>query len=213
MSLNEADPARLMRFVLELRQAGVTDRKTLAAMERTPRALFAPDHLSALALEDVALPLAHDQSLTKPSVVGRMIAALLLTGGELVLEVGTGSGYQTAALALMARKVTTLERHRPLVADARARFGGLRLMNVQAHVADGRAGWPDGAPYDRIIVNAAAESPPPALLDQLAPDGLLLMPTGARLDMRLMRFRKSAEAPEDLGRIDMPALQEGIAEE
>jgi protein-L-isoaspartate(D-aspartate) O-methyltransferase len=115
----------------------------------------------------------------------------------------------------MARKVTTLDRRRGLLADARARLGALRLMNVQAHVADGREGWPDGAPYDRIVVNAFAEAPPPALLDQLTPDGRLVMPIAAQGDMRLKRFRTSSpDAPEDLGRIgDFPRLEEAVAED
>jgi protein-L-isoaspartate(D-aspartate) O-methyltransferase len=140
-----------------------------------------------------------------------MIAALNLRSGENLLEVGTGSGYQAAVLALIARKVTTLERRRALVAEARARFGALRLMNVEAHLADGSAGFAEGAPYDRIVVNAAAEAPPPALLDQLGEGGLLLMPIGPRGNVRLMRFRRGAETPEDLGGADFPRLEQGVA--
>ncbi|MGE3250361.1 MAG: protein-L-isoaspartate(D-aspartate) O-methyltransferase [Hyphomonadaceae bacterium] len=214
--MSEADPAALMRFVLDMREAGVTDLKTLSALERTDRAHFAPEHLRALALEDVALPLAHGQSMSKPSVVGRMISALDPKPGDLVLEVGTGSGFQAAALAAMARKVTTLDRHRDLVADARARFGALRLMNVQAHLADGRAGWAEGAPYDRIIVNGAVDSVPAVLIDQLAEEGVIVAPVIEDGRARLKRFEKKEGALGSgmtLGPIEVAALEEGVAED
>jgi protein-L-isoaspartate(D-aspartate) O-methyltransferase len=115
-------------------------------------------------------------------------------------------------MSLLARKVTTLERRSALVAEARARMGALRLMNVQAHLADGCEGWPEGAPFDRIIVNAAAYAVPPPLFAQLAEEGILLMPLGVRGDVRLKRFRKGAEA-EDLGPIDFARLEEGVAED
>ena len=168
-----ADPARLMRFVLEMRQAGVTDARALSALERTARPHFAPDHLEGLALDDVGLPLAHAQTMTKPSVVGRVISALAPQDGDVVLEVGAGSGFQAAALSALAHKVVTLDRWSDLVADARGRFGTARLMRTYAHVADGFEGWPEDAPYDRIVVNAAMEDVPAPLLAQLKPGGVL----------------------------------------
>lgn len=203
-----SDPMRLMRFVLEMRQAGVTDARALSALERAPRDQFAPPHLEDLALDDMALPLAHAQTMTKPSVVGRMIASLVVRPEHVVLEVGTGSGFQTAALATLARKVVTLERWGALVSDARARFGAARLMNVFAHVADGFEGWAEDGPYDRIIVNAAVGEPPPPLLAQLKPDGVLLAPVSEGEGQVLICYRNGAR--EVLGPIKFATLERGL---
>ena len=206
-----SDPARLMRFILELRQAGVTDARVLGAMERTPRAHYAPAHLSDLAYDDIALPLAQGQSMTKPSVVGRVVAALDVQPGDSVLEIGAGSGYQAAVLAQLAHKVITLERWRDLAADARVRFGTGRLMRAFAHAADGGEGWADEAPFDRIVINAAAAAPPPALLAQLKPGGVLLMPAGDADGQRLIRFRNGAR--DDFGPVKFALLEEGLGAE
>jgi protein-L-isoaspartate(D-aspartate) O-methyltransferase len=208
--MNE-DPHRLMRFVLELRQAGVTDARALSALERTPRTHYAPEHLEGLAFDDVNLPLAHGQAMTKPSTIARVVAALAPQPQDAVLEIGTGSGYQAAALATLARKVVTLDRWRDLVADARGRFGRARLMNVVAHAADGFEGWSDDAPYDRIVLNCAVEELPPPLLDQLKPNGVILAPMGVGGAQRLMRFR-NGEA-EDMGRSQFAAFERGLGED
>jgi protein-L-isoaspartate(D-aspartate) O-methyltransferase len=205
-----ADPARLMRFVLELRQAGVTDARALSALERTPRAHYAPAHLEGLALDDVGLPLAHGQTMTKPSVVGRVIAALGVQADDVVLEIGTGSGFQAAAISALARKVVTLERWRDLAAQARGRFGTARLMRTYAHVADGFDGWPDEAPYDRIVVNAALEDFPAPLLEQLKPGGVLLAPVETAAGQRLIRYRNGER--EDLGPVKFSPLERGEEE-
>ncbi len=197
-----------MRFVLELRQAGLTDASALSALERTPRADYAPAHLEGLALDDVGLPLAHAQIMTRPSVVGRVIAALALQAEDAVLEVGTGSGYQAAAIADVARKVVTLDRWRDLVDDARGRFRQARLRRVYAHTADGFDGWEDDAPYDRIVVNAALEDLPLPLLDQLRPGGVLLAPLGDAQSQRLIRYRNGER--EDLGPIKFQPLERGL---
>lgn len=204
------DPARLMRFVLEMRQAGVTDARILAALERTPRGHYAPAHLEGLALDDVGLPLANAQTMTKPSLVGRVLTALQTREGEVVLEVGTGSGYQAAAIASIAHKVITLDRWSDLVADARGRFGRARLMRVYAFTADGAEGWEEEAPYDRIVVNAALEAPPAALLAQLKPGGVLVAPIGSADEQRLIRFGNGSE--EDLGPIRFQPLERGVVE-
>jgi protein-L-isoaspartate(D-aspartate) O-methyltransferase len=201
------DPARLMRFVLEMRQEGVTHARVLSAMERTPRSHYAPAHMEGLALENVILPLAHGQTMTKPSVIGRMVAALDPQPGECVLEIGTGSGYQSAVLGVLAGRVVTLERWSDLVADARERFGLARVMNVFAHVADGAEGWAESAPYDRIILNISVDAVPPALFEQLRPGGVLLAP----VDDRLIRFK--GDTREDLGPVSLPKLMGGLAEE
>jgi len=184
------DPQRLMRFVLEMRQAGVTDSRALGALERTSRVDFAPQSLAGLALDDVQLPLDFGQTMTRPSLVGRMIQALDVEASMSVLEIGAGSGYQTAALAQLARKVISLDRWRRLVTDARERMGRARLMHVNVYLADGRLGWAENAPYDRIIVNAAASEPPPALLEQLAEGGALLMPLEGDGAQKLARIAK-----------------------
>jgi len=205
------DPARLMRFVLALRQAGVTDARVLSALERTPRAFYAPPHLEGLALEDVNLPLGHGQTMTKPSLVGRVLTALGAQNNETVLEVGAGSGYQGAALSNLARKVVTLERWRDLAAQARGRFGRARLMNVFAHAADGFDGWPADAPYHRIVVNLAVEEAPLALLDQLHPGGVLVAAIGDAKRQRLVRYRNGVH--EDLGPVAFAPLERGVAED
>lgn len=205
------DPARLMRFILELRQAGVTDARVLAAMERTPRSHYAPAHLEGLAFDDIGLPLAHAQSMTKPSVVGRAVAALDVQPGDHVLEIGTGSGFQAAVLSDLAHKVVTLDRWRALVADARVVFGTARLMRVFAHVGDGGEGWAEEGPYDRIILNGAVEAPPPALLQQLKPGGALVAPIGGADGQRLLRLRNDAR--EDFGPVKFAALDEGLGGE
>ncbi len=206
-----SDPARLMRFVLELRQAGVTDARALSAMERTPRTHYAPEHLDGLAFDDISLPLAHAQTMTKPSVVGRVLSALSPQPGDTVLEIGAGSGFQTACIASLAHKVVTLERWRDLTADARAKFGTARLMRVQAYTADGLDGWADDAPYDRIVVNGALSDIPEALLAQLKPGGVLIAPLGDADSQRLIRYRNGAR--EDLGPVKFAPLERGLPDE
>lgn len=202
------DPSRLMRFVLEMRQAGVTAPRALAALERTPRTHYAPGHLEGLALDDVGLPLAHGQTMTKPSVVGRVIAALEPQPDDVVLEIGAGSGFQAAALSDMAHKVITLERWRDIAADARGRFGMARLDRTYAHVADGFEGWAEDAPYDRIVINGAVEEFPPALLAQLKPDGVIVAPIGDASGQRLIRMCNDERV--DLGPVKFALLERGV---
>jgi protein-L-isoaspartate(D-aspartate) O-methyltransferase len=206
-----ADPARLMRFVLELRQAGVTDARALSALERTPREHYAPAHLEGLALDDVGLPLSHGQTMTKPSVVGRVIAALAPAANDVVLEVGTGSGFQAAAISTLAHKVVTLERWRDLTAEARGRFGTARLMRTYAHVADGLDGWADDAPYDRIVINGALDDLPAALLEQLKPGGVIVAAIGDAYAQRLIRYCNGVR--EDFGPIKLTPLERGVPED
>lgn len=204
------DPSRLMRFVLEMRQAGVTDARALSALERTPRTHYAPEHLEGLALDDVGLPLPHAQTMTKPSIVGRMVAALAPAPGDVVLEIGAGSGFQAAAISSIASKVITLDRWHDLVVAARGRFGTARLMRTYAHAADGFEGWADDAPYDRIIVNASLEDFPPQLLEQLKPGGVIVGPLGDVQSQRLIRMCNDVR--EDLGPIRMQPLERGLGE-
>ena len=204
---------RLMRFVLEMRQAGVTAPKVLSAMERTPRAAFAPEHMAALALDDVNLPLPCGQTMTKPSLVGRMVSALNLSGAERVLELGCGSGDQTAVIAHIAAKVTGVDRHARLETEGRAALGKLRLDPAQTHLGDGRQGWPGAGPYDRIIVNGALSAAPQALLAQAAPGALILAPQQGAAGVRLMLWAVGSEGGlgpgQDLGPVEFAPLSEG----
>jgi protein-L-isoaspartate(D-aspartate) O-methyltransferase len=186
--------ARLMRFVLEMRQSGITDSRILGAMERTPRAAFVPAHMEAMAFDDAALPLPCGQVMSQPSLVGRMLGALGLNGGERVLEIGTGSGYQAAVLVLAGARVTSVERHARLASDARAALGKQRLEGVQVYFGDGQEGWPHGGPFDRIVINASLlQEPSPALLAQLEPGGVMVGGCAAGGDARLTAWRVKGE--------------------
>jgi protein-L-isoaspartate(D-aspartate) O-methyltransferase len=199
-----------MRFVLEMRQAGVTDARALSALERTPRTHYAPEHLEGLALDDVGLPLAHAQTMTKPSIIGRMIAALAPEANDIVLEVGTGSGFQAAALSSVASKVISIDRWNDLVVAARGKFGTARLMRTFAFTGDGFDGWADEAPYDRIIINAALDDFPQPLIGQLKPGGVIIAPLGDAQTQRLIRYRNGER--EDLGPLRMQPLERGLGE-
>ncbi len=167
-----------MKLVLALRRAGVTDTRVQAAIEAIPRENFVPPVLRHNAYEDVALPIGHGQTLSQPGVVGVMTQALQITNRMKVLEIGTGSGYQTCVLAHLARRIYTIERHRPLLALAEQRFAELRLFNITTKAGDGTLGWKEQAPFQRIIVTAAAADVPPVLADQLADGGVLICPIG-----------------------------------
>jgi len=179
MSDTPADIAeRKMQFLFALRSRGVTDSRVLNAMEQVDRGLFIRGTFAMRAYEDMPLPIACGQTISQPSVVGLMTQALRLTGRDKVLEVGTGSGYQAAILSLLARRVYTVDRHKRLVADATRVFRQMDLTNITAITSDGSFGLPDQAPFDRIIVTAAAEDPPGPLLAQLKPGGIMVVPVG-----------------------------------
>jgi protein-L-isoaspartate(D-aspartate) O-methyltransferase len=167
-----------MQFLFALRSKGVTDTKVLSAMENIDRGPFVRGIFSERAYEDMPLPIACGQTISQPSVVGIMTQALQVNSRDKVLEVGTGSGYQAAILAKLARRVYTVERHQRLVREARAVFDEMALVNITAMTADGSHGLPDQAPFDRIIVTAAAEDPPGPLLAQLKIGGIMVVPVG-----------------------------------
>lgn len=169
---------RTMQFLYALRSRGVTDTRTLSAMEKVDRGVFVRGLFADRAYEDMPLPIACGQTISQPSVVGLMTQALAVQPRDVVLEVGTGSGYQAAVLAHLARRVYTVDRHRRLVREAQAVFAELALSNITALVADGSRGLPDQAPFDRILVTAAAEDPPGPLLAQLKPGGVMVLPVG-----------------------------------
>ena len=195
-----------IKMVMALRQAGINDTNVLNAMEAVPREHFIPDAMADQAHEDIAVPIGQGQTISQPSVVAKMIEALELTDRHKVLEVGTGTGYQACVLSKVCRRVYTIERHKPLYDLAEENFSSLHVRNVTALYGDGMRGWPtingiDQAPFDRIIVAAAArKDPPPALIDQLAVGGILLIPVGEAGEQKVMRYKKEAD--------DMTSIQE-----
>ncbi len=169
---------RKMQFLYALRSKGVTDKRVLSAMEKIDRGPFIRGYFSERAYEDMPLPIACGQTISQPSIVGLMTQALRLSARDKVLEVGTGSGYQAAILSQLARRVYTVDRHRRLVQEANTIFQQLDLTNITALTADGSFGLPEQAPFDRILVTAAAEDPPGPLLAQLKIGGIMVVPVG-----------------------------------
>jgi protein-L-isoaspartate(D-aspartate) O-methyltransferase len=167
-----------MEFQLNLRRRGIGDQAVLRAMDEVPRGHFVAAEFAANAYADQALPIACGQTISQPYLVAYMTEQLAVRPHHRVLEVGTGSGYQAAVLSRLAREVVTIERYRSLAEQARERLRALGYDNVEVVVGDGFAGVPDKAPFDRILVTAAAEKPPQTLLDQLADDGVMLLPLG-----------------------------------
>lgn len=202
-----------MRLVFALRSNGVTDARVLAALESTPRHMFVDRAFRDRAWDDIALPISCGQTISQPSVVGVMTQALGPTARCKVLEVGAGSGYQTAVLARLARRVYAVERHRPLAREAAARCRALDLANVSIVPGDGAMGWPDQAPFDRIMVTAAAEDPPAILLRQLREGGVMVLPVGQSDDVQqLLRIVKTPQGLhyEELMPVRFVPLLEGV---
>ena len=160
------DP-RMIQLVMSLRGGGVTDAKVMGALERTPRHLFVPQRFGDQAYDDRALPIDCGQTISQPLIVALMTQALKLDDRCKVLEIGTGSGYQAAVLARLARRVYSVERYRTLSREAEARFEALRLTNIVTKIGDGTLGWAEQAPFDRIILTASAPERPDTILQQL----------------------------------------------
>ena len=175
--MHDLEPARI-KLIMELRGQGITNPQVLAAIERTPREMFVPEALRDQAYENTALPIGNGQTISQPYIVGFMSQELRLDKRMVVLEIGTGSGYQAAVLARLCRRVYTIERHRPLLSRAEKCFASLGLHSISTRLGDGYRGWPEQAPFLRILVTAAAEAPPPVLLEQLAVGGFMLIPVG-----------------------------------
>ncbi len=184
--------ANRIRLIMELRGDGITDPRVLGAVERVPREAFVPDTFRDQAYENTALPIGSGQTISQPSVVAFMTQELEVGDRMKVLEIGTGSGYQAAVLSKLCRRLYTVERHRELLREAEARFRELRLSNITTRAGDGTKGWPEQAPFDRIIVTAAATRDlPQTLLDQLGPGGILIAPIGdTPRDQFLYKIRK-----------------------
>ena len=183
-----------------LRRRDIVDPRVLAAFARVPRDAFVPRELIASAYNDAALPIGNGQTISQPYVVAMTAQALLLTGRERVLEIGTGSGYAAAILGAMVREVETVERIEELAVAAAARLERLRFHNVHVHHGDGSRGWPAAAPYEAIAVAAGAPRPPPSLLDQLAVGGRLVLPFGDPDRQRRVRItrRSATELSEEV---------------
>lgn len=167
-----------MQFLFAIRSRGVTDKRVLTAMENVDRGLFVKGIFSDRAYEDMPLPIECGQTISQPSVVGIMTQALNVTPRDTVLEVGTGSGYQTVILSQLARRVYTVERYKRLVMSSKLVFEHLKTTNIISLFADGSHGLPDQAPFDKIILTAAAEDPPSPLLAQLKIGGIMVLPVG-----------------------------------
>jgi protein-L-isoaspartate(D-aspartate) O-methyltransferase len=202
-----------LRLLMELRRAGIGDARVLGAIEKTPREKFVPTSFEDQAYENVALPIGNGQTVSQPYVVALMTEKLELGDRQNVLEIGTGSGYQTAVLATLCRRVFSIERIRELLRDAERRFEELRLRNIVCRFGDGTKGWPEQRPYDRVIVTAAAAEVPTILVDGLAPGGILVAPVGEdHRDQHLVRIRRDDQrfSTEDLGLVRFVPLIAGL---
>lgn len=196
----EFESARQEMVARQIRDRGIRSPRVLEAMAAVPRHLFVlPEHLRA-AYADEPLPIGAGQTISQPFMVAAMAEALSLEGGERVLEIGAGSGYQAAVLSCLAREVIAMETQPELAAAARDRLARLGYTNVRVEEGDGSLGWPSGAPYDAILVTAAAPAVPPPLLDQLAEGGRLVIPVGPSQHQELLRIVKRG------GRISQQAL-------
>jgi protein-L-isoaspartate(D-aspartate) O-methyltransferase len=214
------DPAdrdtELAKLVLGLRSQGVTDPSVLAAIEKTPRDLFTPDLFKERSWEDSALPIACGQTISQPYIVGLMTQALTLEPRARVLEIGTGSGYQTAVLSRLSRLVYTVERYRTLLRAAEVLFDRLQITNVITKFGDGFLGWAEQAPFDRILVTAAAPEEPTLLLGQLKPSGVLVAPVGKGSVQELRRYAgdgKGGLKMDVLCEVRFVPLLKGVARE
>jgi len=207
------DAERKMQFLFALRSRGVTNSRVLAAMEAIDRGLFVKGIFEDRAYEDMPLPIASGQTISQPSVVGLMTQALDVQPKSKVLEVGTGSGYQAAILAKLGRRIYTVDRHRALVQQARAVFESLDLHNITVIAGDGSHGLPEQAPFDRIIVTAAAEDPPGPLLAQMAIGGIMVLPVGqsdaVQTLLKVTRLRSGYDY-EELMPVRFVPLLEGL---
>ena len=208
-------PERKMRFLFQLRTRGVTDPRVLEAMERIDRGAFVRGHFEDRAYEDTPLPIPCGQTISQPSVVGLMTQALEVGPRDKVLEVGTGSGYQAAILAVLCRRIYTVDRHRRLVIEAEEIFRQFGLSNITTRVVDGSFGLPEQAPFDRIIVTAAAEDPPGPLLAQLKIGGIMVVPVGQSDAVQtLIRVRRTETGfdYDELRQVRFVPLVEGLGQ-
>jgi protein-L-isoaspartate(D-aspartate) O-methyltransferase len=174
---------------------GIKDQRVLDAMRRVPRHLFVDSSDKDSAYDDMALPIGEGQTISQPYMVAAMTELLGLTGTEKVLEIGTGSGYQAAVLAELSGDVFTIERIAPLAEKAKEKFRSLSYLNIHVKIDDGTLGWPEEAPFDRIITTAGAPEIPAPLVDQLAEGGVLVIPVGDLYSQQLLKYTKTGGKP------------------
>ena len=205
------------RLIERLREGGIRDERVLNAIRTVPRHLFVDEAFATRAYDDTALPIGHGQTISQPWVVARMTEALLehFNGGvpQKVLEIGTGSGYQAVVLAQLVPQLYTVERIEELLRQARRRFRQLGLENIRSRHDDGKLGWAAEAPFDAIILTAAGDAIPTQVLDQLAPDGVLVAPVGSPSSQTLIRMRGDGKGDfmqEELGAVSFVPLLGGI---
>ncbi len=214
--MTQDDAERKMQFLFALRSRGVTDRRVLEAMEKIDRGAFLKGLFAERAYEDMPLPIPCGQTISQPSVVGLMTQALDVRPRDKVLEIGTGSGYQAAVLSQLARRVYTVERHKRLTRAAEGIFGELGLVNITAVTADGSRGYPEQAPFDRILVTAAAEDPPGPLLAELKEGGIMVLPVGqSDAVQRLIKVTRGPDGYdyEELRPVRFVPLVEGLGQD
>ncbi len=210
------NPAQKIRLIMELRRHGISNTDVLSTIERVPRDVFVSPTFRDRAYENIALPIASGQTISQPYIVAYMTQLLNLDKRRKVLEIGTGSGYQTATLARLCRRVYSIERYRNLLDAATKIFEQLKITNITARIGDGYKGWPEQAPFDRIIVTAAAEEVPEMLLEQLAPDGVMVLPVGrdstSQHIMRITRDLQGNLTEEVLLPVRFVPMVQGVAE-
>ena len=205
-----------MQFILSIRSKGVVDNNVLRALETVNREQFLKGLFAQRAYEDTPLPIECGQTISQPSIVGLMTQALRITNRDKILEIGTGSGYQTAILSKLARRIYSIERFKPLYEEARAIFRKLQLNNITSLWGDGSQGVVEQQPFDRIIVTAAAEDPPPTLLNQLKIGGIMIIPVGQSDEIqKLIRVERTEKnfKYEDLCDVRFVPLLEGREED
>ena len=190
MDLVNVDALRRRMVEDQIRRRGIHDGRVLSAMEEVPRHLFLPKEIRQLAYADEPLPIGEGQTISQPYIVAEMTAALRLSGTEKVLEIGTGSGYQTAILARLCREIVTVERVATLSADAQARLATMGVGSVTFIVGDGSFGSPEHAPFDRILCAAASPSVPAPWVSQLSEGGIIVLPVGGRYEQELTRVTR-----------------------
>jgi protein-L-isoaspartate(D-aspartate) O-methyltransferase len=212
--MSDAPAPDLIRLIMDLRRQGVTDARVLDALERVPRAAFLEESQRHEAYENKPLPIGWGQTISQPYIVGLMTHALKLGDRMKVLEIGTGSGYQSAILARLALRVYTVERLRPLMKIAEQRFKEQGLSNIVTRHGDGFDGWPEQAPFDRILVAAAAPELPQRLIEQLKPGGIMVCPVGqpgsSQVLLRLTAQDGGVEV-DSLGLVAFVPMMQGVA--
>lgn len=214
--MNE-NPALKIRLIMELRRQGISNTDVLSAIERVPREDFVPPTFRDRAYENIALPIASGQTISQPYIVAYMTQMLELDKRRKILEIGTGSGYQTAILARLCRRVYSIERYRNLLNSAEDIFKAQKITNITTKIGDGHDGWKEQAPFDRILVTAAAEEVPEKLLDQLGNDGIMILPVGKDpANQHILRVSRDGDGnvvEEELLPVRFVPMVQGVAEE